>query len=382
MLINYDKILNQIETINKDNELLYLKILSKTIYNKILKVINNTIKDTYSIIKGSRSIYNTLKKKLITEEEYIYKDFDLYCLDEDEFYNILLEHLEEIDLGHILTKNANPVYSDMTIISLYNQKFIDLQVINQKKYDIIPKITINNINYVKPDFMKIDIYNVFATPILFNIPLISKFANRIKHIESEYKYKYDYKLFDKIPNNINIKKIKQFKTKYIITGFLAYKLLYNVKINIPYLEIFSSNPKVEIDNIKSQIDINKIEIVHGIDYSIEQYTILYHNDQPLIYIYRLMDCKSYIIKKNDLIASNNFLLYYFNTCIYINKYYDNLEHRKIYNISDIIYTSLLSKLYNKYTTNIIPRCIGDIQPVINRSKQLRQKLMKVKTIII
>lgn len=382
--LNYDKIYKQIEKINKDNDLLYLKNISKTTYNNILKITEKTIKETNSIIKGSRSLYNTLNKSLFTTEEYDYKDYDLYCSydEEQKFIKILKDELEKINLGNIIKVEPNPVYNNIVIISFYNQKFIDLQLIDEYKMKIIPKFKINNIYYLSPEFMKLDIYNIISTPILFNLGVVNKFLKRINYIENEFKYKQDNKILYSLENNLQIiNKLLEFKTKCIITGLLAYKILYNKNLNVPFLEIFSSNPTKEIEHIKSIIKIDRIDIGHGLDYSIEKFNILYHNNKPIVYIYKLVDCKSYLNRNDKLISTNTGLLYYFNNCIYINKYYNELQNIGIYNIKDIVYTTLLASLYKRYNKNITTRCIGDMQPVIVRSKNIININKKIKTII-
>ena len=174
-----------------------------------------------------------------------------------------------------------------------------------------------------------------------------------------------------------IKKQKHIKDKTHIKD----KILYNNKINVPFLEIYSSNPIKEMEHIKSKIKIDKIDTGYGLDYSIEHFNILYHNNKPLIYIYKLVDCKSYINRNDKLISTNAGLLYYFNNCIYINKYYNKLQNIQIYNIKDIVYTTLLATLYNKFNKNIITRCIGDMQPVIVRSKNILNINKKIITTI-
>jgi hypothetical protein len=373
--INYDDIYNKIKTHNKTNDLLYLKTISTTNYNKILKCIEHTISNTNSIIKGSRSLYNTLRTKLISKEDYLFKDYDLYCLEEqkDNFISILTETLKKYKMENIIHIENNPVYNNIIIISFYGDKFIDLQLINNNKYNIIPKININNLYYLSPEFMKLDIYNIISTPILFNLLSVEKFINRIKHIEEQYKYKYNYDILKKIDNNYNIiKSLLNFKSNCIITGLLAFKMLYNYNINIPYLEIFSSNPDLEIKNLKTIIPFQKIETISGIDYSTEKIYILYHNDKPMVYIYKLLDCKSYFIKNNKLISTNPGLLYYFHNCIYINKLYNSLNNINIYNYKNIIYSTILHILYKKLNLKIISKCTGDIQPVIIRSKNIKK----------
>lgn len=366
MKLNYTEIYDNIKKINSVNDLLYLKILPNILYNKLIKLIINTIIETKSIIKGSRSLYNTLEKKLFTPNEYKFKDFDIYCMYPDEFYTLLLSKLTSINLEHIIRKEINPVYSNIDMIYLYNHKFIDLQIIDIHKFNIIPKIEIKKVYYLHPEFMKLDSYFIFSSPILFNILCINKFLNRIEHIEHEYKYIYTPNSLN-LKYNIHINKIKTFKTKCIIIGFKAFNLLYNTNINIPFLEIISTNPDIEIKHIKTQININKIEIIHGIDYSIDKFYILYHNNEPLVYLYRLYDCKTYINKNNLLIGTNHLLLYYFNTCIYINKYNKEINSKIVYNISDHAYNSILYKLYTRFNKKINTICIGDLQPAIIRS---------------
>jgi len=380
--LDYDKINTQIEKINKENDLLYLKTLSKKNYNNIIKITENTIKKTNSIIKGSRSLYHTLNKSLFTLEEYNYKDYDLYCSvnEEQNFIRILKDSLEKMNLDNIIKVEPNPVYSNIVIISFYNQKFIDLQLLDKNKMNIIPKMKINNIYYLSPEFMKLDIYNVISTPILFNFLSVDKFLKRISHIEKEFKYKQHNKTLYSLDNNLKIiNNLLNFETKCIITGLLAYKILYNNKINVPFLEIFSSNPTKEMEHIKSKIKIDKIDTGFGLDYSIEHFNILYHNNKPLVYIYKLVDCKSYLNRNDKLISTNSGLLYYFNNCIYINKYYNELQNIQIYNIKDIVYTTLLATLYKKFNKNIITRCIGDMQPVIVRSKNILNMNKKIIT---
>ena len=102
--------------------------------------------------------------------------------------------------------------------------------------------------------------------------------------------------------------------------------------------------------------ITKIDSYSGYGFNLTTFYCLYINNKPLIYIYTLSDCKSYIIKNNFLIGNNYLLLFYFNIKIYLNKYYDN-----IFNINDNIIYYLLDNIY-KSKLIFSTKCIGNLQP--------------------
>tara|TARA_Y100000389_G_C17462242_1_gene522709 strand:+ start:8 stop:694 length:687 start_codon:yes stop_codon:yes gene_type:complete len=209
--------------------------------------------------------------------------------------------------------------------------------------------------------MKIDLYNILSTPIIYNINLVEKTLKRIALIEQDYPYINNIinpiKTIN-INNNLKIIKkiINNLKYKFILTGFIGYYYTHN-KINVPYLELFSTNPFKEIENLQSILNITKIDTFKkGYGFNLTKFYCLYINNKPLIYLYTLIDCKSYIIKNNFLIANNYLLLFYFNIKIYINKYYDN-----IFNIKDDIIYYILDKIY-KSKLQFTTKCIGNLQP--------------------
>ena len=98
--------------------------------------------------------------------------------------------------------------------------------------------------------------------------------------------------------------------------------------------------------------------IKGFGYNLATFYCIYIDNKPLIYLYNLVDCKSYVIKNNKLLSDNNLLLFYFNINIYLNRLHDNLfkiTDDNIYYILNKIYTSKLK---------INTRCIGNLQPGI------------------
>jgi len=361
--MNIEILQSHINNINDKNKYIIEKTIPLTNFKLFKQIVLLSIKKTKTIIKGSQSLNLLLKKKLFTnKDDILYKDIDCLTLNPIELIDLICKKAKDKNINKYITVIQNPYKPTIYIIKFYNISFIDIHSCNDISYNIIPKINVNNILYIEPSYMKIDLYNILSTPIIYNIQLLNKTLLRIKLIEKDYPYKKSTSYSNSnsnINNNIKIIKkiINNLKYKFILTGLIAYYYLYH-KINVPYLELFSTNPLKEIEHLKSILNITNVVKYEGYDFNLSNFYCLFIDNEPLIYLYTLVDCKSYVIKNNYIIANNYLLLFYFNIKIYLNKKYDNIfdiKENTIYYLLNNIYKSKL-----QFTT----QCIGNLQPGI------------------
>lgn len=371
--MNISNLISHINNINDKNKYILEKTIPKTKFKLFKQIILSSIKATKTIIKGSQSLNILLNKKIFTnEDDILYKDIDCVTKDIDKLLKLICKKAQEKNINKYITIIQNQYKTSIYIVKFFNISFVDIHTCEKKLYDIYPIVAKNNILYIEPSYMKIDLYNILSTPIIYNINLIEKTLDRIHLIETDYPYANNIiktsndltnnsanNSANNLPNNIKIIKkiINNLKYKFILTGFIGYYHTHK-KINVPYLELFSTNPYKEIENLKLILNITNVDTYDGYGFNLSKFYRIYINNKPLIYLYTLIDCKSYIIKNNLFISNNYLLLFYFNIKIYLNKYYNN-----IYNVSDNQIYYLLDNIYKSkliYST----LCIGNLQPGI------------------
>ena len=188
--MNIDILSSHINDIVNTNKYKFEKKNQLTHYKLFKQIVLSSIKKTKTIIKGSQSLNILLDKPLFTNnDDILYKDIDCATIDAIKLIDLICEQATKKNINKYITVIQNQYKTSIYIIKFYNISFIDIHECDNNYYNMYPTIKINNILYLAPYFMKIDLYNILSTPILYNINLIDKTLERINLIETNYPYK-------------------------------------------------------------------------------------------------------------------------------------------------------------------------------------------------
>ena len=344
-------------------------------YIQIKDIIRSFIKKNNRIIYGGTAYYEIIKSNKKNNKN-IYKLWQRYDI---EFYSptpikdltIICKLLYKANFKYIVGKQSqhNETYS---VFANFIQ-YCDITYMTQSIYDKIDTINIDDMLYIHPNLILIDIYRIYTDP-LTSYWRLNKVIKRMKILLSSYKYNFNTsKPIHFTPNNYNnllkyvIDNILNTNYKCIMTGQLAY-LFYtssqnSVNINlIEQLEIFSD----DIENITNEIkkiilqyfyNIKKLNSYEKI-FNVKNYskffqywdkrTIFYLNLKPFITVIGSNNrCLPYIEKNIDnlKVYISSFILTF--NYFFIGYYYEKIHNTNFYFKEKNILNSLLTSR-NKY----------------------------------
>ena len=357
-MYDIDILSDRINNIKAKQKYIFEKSIDKDILKKFIEVILKIGKKTKFIIKGSRALNKLLKSKIFPVEEELYKDFDILSVNPVEDIKLLHEELtkEKIIYRVVQSQFKESLYT-VRLADIFELGLVDLIQISEEIYNIIPTYTINGVKYVSPEFYKVDAYSILSkyTDQNINFNHIEKTAPRISIVEKEFPYKKKQLIKTVNIKNICDKIIDKIKNTHIlITGVYAYNKLIE-PVNVPYLEVFINKRKQKIIEVLISSELKQLGIKYNIvTYNkfgemLNKFKVYMVDNKPLLFIYELVECISYIEKNNIKYSSYYHLMNYFNLTKFINKihniYVDNNEY-------------FLNKL-NKKTQIFKPICTGE-----------------------
>jgi len=353
------------------------KIYEKNIDIKELYIFHKTVLDVSKnsdfIIKGSRAAEATLPVNIYKNNDILYSDYDIISTTPLEDLKKIAEELNKNGITNI--KITNIIFKlDIFRLSIYNIPLIDIEQIEPKIFDKISYIVLNDIKYVDPDYWKIDLYSMLSRPVYINVKNWKKTLNRINIVEKHCKYNNN-KTKSILKNHTNIIEeiVNKLNNNILITGSYAYSKLVN-KIDIPYLELLTTNYKKDVSNMKNILNSYskniKLETNEKYLYMMGYNTVFYLDDDPICIIYNIDLCTSYVNIDNKKYTNLYFLKFYFNFLKY--SYYEFIDSMSYYNY-------LLSTINIKDLPSL--NCIGDINPGIKEYLEFVSKHKDKKLII-
>ena len=359
-----DKLNIHVKNIQKDNSKIQeeniptekLKDFHRIIY-KCCQELSDSI-----IIKGSRATNKFLpdKDKIYTEEELFYVDYDLYSYQLDKDIMYIINKLEQA--GHNYLRLKTVIFkTDISRLSFYSVPLLDIEQIDKKYYKNIICKKIDNINYVTPEYYKIDLYSILSQPIKINLLAWNKTLQRVNKVETNFTYKKtdiqkynnqrNIRLFENIISNINT------NISIVIGDYSYYKQRYgNIKLN--YLELLTKypNPNFYINKLVNKFNYNKelfeYKKFNGILYMMSYYYIIYYNSKPIIILWNMVNSTQYVKINNVNYCSSYYLKFYYNVLKYYNDLNDVFKYQN--------YEALLANINITELPNT--RCIGEINP--------------------
>ena len=194
-MIKNSKIDNLLDNISEKNKNLLLKKVPKKDLVKFHKILHKCLQKLDIIVKGSRALNLFLDddKKLYTEEELIYTDYDIYTLNYKKDLLYILKEFEKENVKFIKA-NTIPFKVDIARLFFYFQPIIDLEEVNSRYFKMFDYKVFNGIKYITPDFYKIDIYSILSQPTLIHLNKYYKTYHRTNLVEDNFKYKTKFKI--------------------------------------------------------------------------------------------------------------------------------------------------------------------------------------------
>lgn len=261
-----DIIQKNIDNIIQEADMIYKMNIEPTIdeSKEVFKEILSFIKNKKKIIYGGYAQNSLILLK--NKNDGFYNEFTMADI---EFYSYepLKDLIELCDYLHSkkfkYVQGSEGLHEGTYKIYVNFVNYCDIAYLPKNIYDNCPFIISNNIKFIDPIFMLIDIYRVFTDPMTSYWRLEKSFKRYIKL----YKY-YPIEKY-KINNNIlfkptnseeNLSKIRKHiihKSNYIVIGTYAYN--YYIKksdmpiLKINYYEIITENLKIEAIKIYKKL---------------------------------------------------------------------------------------------------------------------------------
>jgi hypothetical protein len=202
------------------------------------KVIKQLIQDIFSFLKDNKDI-KIYGGTAIDAVKKIYHpdkipDIDCYTPAPRKLSVGLANFL--LEKGHKDITVVSGVHESVYKVRAYNRDAADFSYVPENLFKVIPVNKINGINYVKIDFLLIDLFKSLAFP-KENVYRWEKDLSRLEKVITEPK-KVELK-YKKSENDYISVVRKEFDKKYIATGIYSAHILLGNLDNIEYLEYIS-----------------------------------------------------------------------------------------------------------------------------------------------
>jgi hypothetical protein len=315
---------NKREIKNEDILLKYITHIKEWLKNK------STI-----VVYGGYSWNQFLDEEHKFYKEGEYHDIDLYSIQPKKDGVELVNYLNKLGCPKI--KMYNAVNDGTYKISINHYDVLDITYIPDNLFKVLEIEKINEINFLKPNFLKMD--------LLYSLSNIDgssyrwkKDFERLDYLEKAFPYEYKYEnnlLKKKVPFNLRNDLIHFFqnkKDKFVYTGDIAYiRYMENSSLEnyfrpyVKYPEICTNHIEELINGIKD-IYKNSIEIrvYHPFLKLISKRYIVYHKETKciLLVIYDLNNKKiPYETIGTDKVIVYRGLELHYNTKIWLGKCY-------------------------------------------------------------
>lgn len=364
-------------------------------YIFVKSLIMDYIKSHNRIIYGGsayHSIIENYKKKNNINAGSIYKSYEYYDV---EFYSPdpigdiikICNLLHSKGIQYVMGREAQHEETYTVFANFY--QYCDISFMEARMFNNIPYVIIEEIRYIDPSFMLVDILRQFNDP-LTSYWRLEKIFKRTKLLlmYSDLKFNKPEKSFEleivdkelnKIINYFMIEIIKKLK-KIVFIGDLCYLIYTNPekKVDsqrISKLEFYSRNLKSDIVKI---IDIiNKYCAKNNLLGAVDKYfkinkfykffqfwdtkIIVYYKNKPLLIIFgnnhRCIPCRSGVLDFKDFDLNEDQLtkINAGSFMVNINYFLISYHYYKIYKDIDSTYENLYKKYWNMIETMLDTR---------------------------
>lgn len=304
----------------EDGELLNLKVVPPTL--DTVKAMNAVVESYLAKNSNTTAVYGgtaieTLLGTLDTTNKVI--DYDFYAPNYQKISIELANALYDQKFKYV--RRINAIHPDTFRVGAeFAKEFVaDITYFPSKAFKKVPKVKINGISYINPQFLKIDLYKSITRPN-FNVYRWRKSYNRLLKMEEKYPLPFHVPpLPESLPAS-TLKKIRTYASKrnLILTGTEAYNY-YQQKVHgqTHPVEAF------EFYTINASSEARKLAKALGTKYTTTKFypflnilprkTAVFHKNTPIAIFYEIgYDC----ISKN----LDNIITYHCLLCFLYAKY--------------------------------------------------------------
>jgi len=324
------------------------------------KIIKQLINDIFSFLKNNNKI-KIYGGTAINAVKPIYHpdkvpDIDCYTPIPRKISVELANFL--FNKGHKEISVVSGVHESVYKVRAYNRDAADFSYVPDNLFKVIPVNKINGINYVKIDYLLIDLFKSLAFP-KENVYRWEKDYNRLLDVISEPK-KVELK-YKNVDNNISTLR-KVFDKKYVATGIYSAHILLGNLDNIEYLEYITAEEPNFINYFPGEKV--KIKYYNPLSNKFPRKYIYTVNDKIIAIIYNLRDqslsCVNYYpvkIKKETINTTN---YHYTMSHLLMMKYIGGIVGSPILsNLSEYYYYQLYQANKKKSFPVFQLSCIGE-----------------------
>lgn len=297
---------NSIEDIVKKGEILNLSLIHPTLQemNEMNKVIKQYIKQHKLIIYGGTAIEILLRSKGITfSDKDKFLDYDFYSPKFIEDSIALANKLYKD--GYKYVRRVNAIHPDTVRIGAeFAKEFLaDITYIPEKAFKMLPTKQISDINYIDPQFLKVDLYRSMCRPNS-NVYRWKKVWPRLVNIELKFPL-FPSKTIPRSKSPPKVTKVAHIIMKFlqnpeekiIATGTMAFNLFLTVanqknkSIPIELYEVFAINPKVIAKELMKLIPKTKCVNYYSYLELLPKKSTIFLDSTPIVDIYEIgFDC--------------------------------------------------------------------------------------------
>jgi len=308
--------LNNLITKNDNSKVtkVFEKAIPDDALNLFHQIVNNFLKNKDIIVKGGRSLNKILN--IYNETEIQYTDYDIYSKNPKE--DLLKIGKELVDSGIKEVTVENIIFKpEIFRLTLFGIPLIDVEPVTIREYNKLPKYKDNDILYIEQSFQKIDMYSQFGRPTILNISNWEKVHPKLKELNKIKCYESKLKEKNTKINSMVGKILDLLDNDCVLTGNIAYYQQmesYQKQVYFPdleYIEIFTHKIDKYVKLMK-KFDNITVKENNGFMNILTKYTVVYHLDKPIFYLYYIDDCINYDYIDGRMYSTYNHLMFYYN----------------------------------------------------------------------
>lgn len=339
-------------------------------YNKVLNIILNYIKLNKRIIYGGYAWHNLIKHK--NKKDGIYED-DLIGQPDVEFYSYepihdIVKICNELHQNSFKYIRASEAQHQETYTIFVNQLgYVDISYMPKQIFHKIPIYKINNMHFIHPKIITIDILRQMNDPIN-SYWRLSKQIPRINKILKYYPIDTKRGKLTKFKHESNIQKILDFirkkiiiESKLLVCGYYGYQYYNEIANNmkdelyVPYYDVISYNLEEDVKNIKKILveynDKITVEEYHPFFQFLDRKIVFKINNHVLLNVYgnnEMCIPYFYLDKKKINIVTFPYIL---QMLLILNIYHTIYENKVEANNLDYLLEDIIKKRNNYLKKN-------------------------------
>lgn len=306
-------------------------------YCRMLKIVEDYIKINRNIVYGGTAIekYLKIKNSYLTESKDPNKviDYDFYSYNNERDSIAIANQLYKAGFKYSRRLQAKHE-GTYRVSSEFTKEFVaDITFIPKEIYEKLEYSEIEEILYLDPQFLKIDLYESITNPHR-NVFRLEKSFNRLQELEKYYPITVHMIPTEQLKLNKEIKILQEYSKDMILTGITAFNFYTGNNFNSIY-EFYSLNPMEDAKKLK--IKNSSLVEHYQFLYFQNDYIELLVNSIPLARWYSFgTDCITIKEIDKQKVVNTYWLLRFFYAKNAIDIIYSNPNNYYPYFISELL----------------------------------------------